>query len=179
MNLATLVLTKIENLPFLTGNLGAQVPPEFQGMLKNPNTPIKLLETQAAIRNGIVSLQSLRLESDEFSLESNGTMGLTDSTLNLTATILFSERLSAALASRVKQLQRVLAKDGRLVIPLEIRGTTSKPIVLPNVQKILELGARDALEREGSKAIDKLLGKKDPAAAEGAKQLLDGLFRRK
>lgn len=178
INLAAATLSKIENLPFVQGALSTHVPPEFQAMLRNPNTPIKSLQAQASIRDGVVSLQSMTLESTEFSLESNGTMKLVDGGLNLTATISFSQKLSSGLADRVKELRRVLAKDGRLVIPLAIQGTTSKPIVLPNVQKILEMGARDTLEKEAGKALDKVLGKKNPAAAEGAKKVLEGLFGR-
>jgi uncharacterized protein involved in outer membrane biogenesis len=178
VNIAAATLSKIENLPFLQGALSAHVPPEFQRLLSDPNTPIKNLQAQGNIRDGVVSLQSMTLESTEFSLESNGTIRLTDGAINLTATISFSQKLSAGLAERVKELRRVLAPDGRLVIPLAIQGTTSKPIVLPNVQKILELGARDALQKEAGKALDKVLGKKNPAAAEGAKKVLEGLFGR-
>lgn len=158
-NLAGLVLKNINNLPFLSGALLESVPAEQQSEVTSNSTPIKSLTGTMQISGGFLSTRNLNLLSTLFSLEASGKAGF-DSSLDLSATILFNPQFSLAMAGRTKELKNLLDKQNRLVVPLAISGTPPAVIVLPDVSKLLQTGAGKVLQEKAGKALEKVLGGK-------------------
>jgi hypothetical protein len=176
-NLPQAVLSSIgKGLPFLQETLLESVPPEFQAIVREPDTRIQSLDSSFELQGDLTVLRSLEAVGDIFSLRSSGSIAR-DGTLDLTMTLTFSPEFSQALARRVKDIGKVYDSAGRLVIPLTLKGRSPKLIVLPDLSKLMQTGAGRIIEREAGRAIDRALGK-DSDTARGVKDLLGGLLKR-
>jgi hypothetical protein len=176
-NLPRAVLSAIgKGLPFVDEALADNVPPEFAGIMNEPDTRIESLDSTFELQGELTMLRSLRAVSDIFTLESSGSIAR-DGNLDLKATLTFTEEFSRALARRVKDIGKVYDSKGRLVIPLTLQGRTPKLLVLPDLSKLMQTGAGNIVEREAGRAIDRALGK-DPETARQLKDLLGGFLKR-
>lgn len=155
-NIASKTLSLIKDLPFITGSLLDAVPESLIGEVDGEDTPIREMKLDYSLNNAILNAKSFSLLSSIFDLNGRGTIGL-DQTLNLEAEILFHPEFSRALANKVKEIEQVLAKDGRLIIPLKIQGKAKDLKITPNLKKLIEVGATKMLEEKvKEKVTDKL-----------------------
>ena len=157
-NIAALVLQSLEKVPFVKSTMSDAVPGEHSGAMSDSTTPIRQLNTTAKIKNERIEVNSLLMESALFSLEGRGTINF-DQSLNLKATFRFIAPFSLAVVAKVPELNKLLDKENRLVIPLQIIGTATTPVILPNIEEILKLGAGKALQEKATGFIGKALGK--------------------
>jgi AsmA protein len=88
-------------------------------------TAFSTLETDFMIKQGIVSLQKLLADSHDFQATGNGTVGF-DHTLNLAVNLNLSQGMSQKIAGS-SPVAKVAMKDGRLRLPLVIKGTLQNP----------------------------------------------------
>lgn len=174
VNLAQLVLASVKGIPLIEEALLARVPPEFEQLLREPDTRIQRATTTFEFSPQGVDLRTLTLKHEIFELTSNGQIA-PDGDLNLRATITFSEQFSRALATRVKRLENILTPPGQLIIPLQIRGISPRLIVVPDLKGLMQTGAGKVIEREAERAIDKAFGK-GSSRSNGVKDALRGLL---
>jgi hypothetical protein len=159
-NIAAAVVGKLDSLTFLAGTLRSFVPTNFRIYLEKPDTEVKDVRADFSLHQGIISLSSFALTSDIFSLDGSGTIAL-NGDLNLTTTIYFTKDFSQALAQQGRDIKRILASDGRLIIPLTIQGRSPALIFYPNLSKIIETGAAKEIQEKALSALDKALGGKN------------------
>lgn len=169
-NLAASVLKGVTNLPWLQGSLYG--PASGSEAVQKDATVIRSMSGSFTLGGARMRTSDLKLVSDVFDLEGEGSIGF-DSSVDMNATIYFNPAFSAQLALKTKELNRILDKNGRLVLPLTLQGTPPSIIVVPNLKKLLEVGATNLLKDEAGKAIDRALGGKAPG---GGKKLLENLF---
>jgi hypothetical protein len=156
-NLPQVILTKVDSVPFLEGSLRQFVPKEFERFLSSPDTEIRELTTSFTILNGSISFSNIALTSDIFSLAGNGTVS-PDGALSLNTTFFFTREFSEALTQRNKKSKALLAADGRLIVPLAIRGKAPTIGIYPDLAKIIETGAAKALQDKAVSALERALG---------------------
>lgn len=139
-NLANQVMSNVDGLPFISGNLRKRVPAEFERYFSSPDTVIRELNAKFAIAKGVVQLNELRVIADIFSLISQGSVGV-DGQLDLKATIAFAPDLSNAITNRVLEMKPLLNKEGRLAIPVLVKGKAPAVAVLPDITDIAQRAA--------------------------------------
>ena len=62
--------------------------------------------------------------------------------------------------------------EGRIVLPVMIKGTPPKIIVLPNLEKLMQTGAKRVLQKTADDLLQRALGgKQKTAPPQGAGQL--------
>ncbi|HLZ34418.1 MAG TPA: AsmA family protein [Nitrospira sp.] len=88
-------------------------------------TAFSIVETDFMIKQGIVNVQKLLLDSHDFQATGNGTVGF-DQVLNLAVNLNLSQTLSQKIAGS-SPIVRLALKDGRLRLPLLITGTAQNP----------------------------------------------------
>lgn len=94
--------------------------------IDNPKvTAFSTIETDLAIKQGIINVQRLLMESHDFQATGGGTIGF-DQMLNLTVNLNLSQELSQKIAAS-SPVVKVAFKDGRLALPLTITGTAQAP----------------------------------------------------
>ena len=94
--------------------------------LDNANaTVFSTIETDLAIKQGIVNVQRLLMDSHDFQATGGGTIGF-DQKLNLTVNLNLSQDLSRKIAG-ASPVAKLAMKEGRLSLPLIITGTAEAP----------------------------------------------------
>lgn len=157
VNLAGETLRAIKDLPFVEGALARKVPESLRAQIESSSTPIEELSGLFRVSGGKMRTDNLRLVSSLFSLTGDGSVGF-DQQIDFNATISFSQELSLALAASVKELSRVLNEEQRLVVPLSIKGTAPNLMVVPNLDRLLTQGAKQAIKEKAGEALGKLFG---------------------
>jgi len=94
--------------------------------LDNPKTTVfSTIETDLAVKEGVVNVQRLLLDSHDFQATGNGTVGF-DQTLNLKMMLTLSQALSQKI-SGLSPVARLALAEGRITVPLLITGTLQSP----------------------------------------------------
>ncbi len=88
-------------------------------------TAFSTVETDFLIKQGIVHVQKLLMNSHDFQATGGGTVGF-DQTLNLTMNMSLSPVLSQKIAES-SPIGKLSLKDGRLTLPLLITGSVQRP----------------------------------------------------
>ena len=88
-------------------------------------TVFSTIETDLAIKAGIVHVQRLLVDSHDFQATGNGTIGF-DQTLNLKVTLNLSQALSQKITGS-SPAARLALSEGRINVPLLITGTVQAP----------------------------------------------------
>ena len=88
-------------------------------------TAFSTIETDLAIKQGIINVQHLLMDSHDFQATGGGTIGF-DQTLNLTLHLNLSQDLSQKIAG-ASPIAKLAMKEGRLSLPLIITGTVQAP----------------------------------------------------
>lgn len=94
--------------------------------LDNPKvTAFSTIETDLTVKQGVIYVQRLLMDSHDFQATGGGTIGF-DQALNLMANLNLSQDLSQKIAGS-SPVAKLAIKDGRLVLPLLITGTAQAP----------------------------------------------------
>jgi len=94
--------------------------------LDNANaTAFSTIETDLAIKQGIIDVQRLLMDSHDFQATGGGAIGF-DQTLNLIVNLNLSEDLSQKIVG-ASPVVKLAMKEGRLSLPLIITGTVQAP----------------------------------------------------
>ena len=94
--------------------------------LDNPKiTAFSTIETDLAIKQGIIHVQRLLMDSHDFQATGGGTIGF-DQALNLIVNLNLSQELSQKIAGS-SPAAKLATKEGRLSLPLLITGTAQAP----------------------------------------------------
>ncbi len=88
-------------------------------------TAFSTIETDLAIKQGIIHVQRLLMDSHDFQATGGGTVGF-DQTLNLIVNLNLSQDLSQKIAGS-SPVAKLALKEGRLSLPLLITGTAQAP----------------------------------------------------
>lgn len=146
--------------------------------IDNPNaTVFSTIETDLAIKQGIISLQNLLMDSHDFQATGGGTIGF-DQRLNLLVNLNLSQEASQKL-SGASPVVKIAMKDGRLSLPLTITGTAQAPSYGVDV-KGLTGKVQEQVKQKVQEAVGGLLkgtAKPEDLKREG-QELLKGLFGR-
>lgn len=173
INLGAKVLGATKGIPLLDGALLANVNPKYQGYFASENTPIKSLSAEGVLGGGSVSLGSLVLVSDAYTLNSSG-KAVMGGAVDLKARIVFNKEVSEGIVGSIKELRKILSADGTLEIPLELAGVPPSLTVIPDVGRLIELAAKGALREKAGEAIGKVLEKQ--GIGKDAQKAIEGLF---
>ncbi|MDO9117358.1 MAG: AsmA family protein [Nitrospira sp.] len=140
-------------------------------------TAFSTIETDLAIKQGVVMLQNMLMDSHDFQATGGGTIGF-DHALNMTVNLRLSEALSQQVAGS-SPVARLAVKEGRLTLPLLIGGTLDAPSYGLDM-KGLTGKVQEQIKQKAEEAIGGLLkGTTKPKDLEQeGKQLLKGLFGR-
>lgn len=157
-NLVNLVLGAVKDLPFLSGSLLDVAPEELRGEIEGEDTPIRSLEALYTIKDSALNLNKLSLESTIFSLNGTGTIGF-NSKINLNVQFVFNEKFSESLVAKAKEAKRLIGKDGRLSLPIQIIGTAPKLIAIPDLKELVKQGATREIEKKIEEKAGQLLNK--------------------
>jgi len=141
--------------------------------LDNPKvTAFSTVETDLAIKQGVIYVQRLLMDSHDFQATGGGTIGF-DQTLNLTLNLNLAQDLSQKIAS-ASPVAKLAIKDGRLVLPLLITGTAQAPSYGLDMKRITGK-VQEQVQKKVEEAVGGLL--KGTTKPEDLKQEGQELFK--
>ncbi len=146
--------------------------------IDDPNaTVFSTIETDLAIKQGVINVKNLLMDSHDFRATGGGTIGF-DQRLNLIVNLNLSQEVSQKLAG-ASPVVKIALKDGRLSLPLAITGTAQAPTYGVDL-KGLTGKMQEQVKKKVEDAVDGLLKgttKPEDLKREG-QELLKGLFGR-
>jgi len=117
-------------------------------------TAFSTIETDLAIRQGVIHVQRLLMDSHDFQATGGGTIGF-DQALNLAVNLNLSQDLSQKVAGS-SPVAQVGMKEGRLSLPLMITGTAQAPSYGLDM-KGLTGKVREQVQKKAEEAVGGLL----------------------
>jgi len=140
-------------------------------------TAFSTIETDLAIKQGIINVQRLLMDSHDFQATGGGTIGF-DQRLNLLVNLNLSQEVSQKIAG-ASPVVKLALKDGRLNLPLTITGTAQAPSYGVDLK-----GVTGKVQEQVKKKVEETVGglikgttKPEDLKKEG-QELLKGLFGR-
>lgn len=140
-------------------------------------TAFSTIETDLAIKQGIINVQRLLIDSHDFQATGGGTIGF-DQRLNLAVNLNLSQDVSRKLAA-ASPVVKIALTDGRLSLPLTITGTAQAPAYGVDVK-----GLTGRVHQQVQKKVEEAVGgllkgtKKPEDLKKEGEELLKGLFGR-
>lgn len=140
-------------------------------------TVFSTIETDLAIKQGIVTVQRLLMDSHDFQATGGGTIGF-DQRLHLTVNMNLSQALSQKI-SGLSPVAKFAMKEGRLSLPLTIGGTVQQPTYGLDMKGVTG-AVQEQVKKKAEEAIGGLLkGTTKPRdVKKEGQEMLKGLFGR-
>jgi uncharacterized protein involved in outer membrane biogenesis len=163
VNVLRQVLDKIAVIPGLSNTIEAGLPERFKEKLTQKNTRFSDIKLPLTIENGRIVLADTAIEAEEFVFQGTGEAGF-DSSYSLQGGFFISQDLSASMVSSVPQLKYLLDEKGRVYLPLMIFGQAGNQVQFSiNADYIAKKLLENQAKQQILKALDKALGREDPA----------------
>jgi AsmA protein len=146
--------------------------------IDNPKaTAFSTIETDLAVKQGLVTVQRLLMDSHDFQATGGGTIGF-DQRLNLALNLHLSQDLSQQLAG-ASPVIKLAMKEGRVTLPLTVTGTVQAPSYGLDM-KSMTGKVQEQVQKKVEEAVGGLLkGTTKPEdLKQQGKELLKGLFGR-
>ncbi len=122
-------------------------------------TPFERASATFAVRDGVARTDDLQFRSHDLDLDGGGSVAV-DGALAFDVVSTFSREATSDLLKRTPQLRFRVGEDGRLSVPMQVRGSAKAPTVQLDLDRVLREGLRRELKNEGAKGLLKrLLGK--------------------
>jgi AsmA protein len=140
-------------------------------------TAFSTIESDLAIKQGVINVQRLLMDSHDFQATGGGTISF-DQKLNLIVNLNLSQDMSQKI-SAASPVVKIAMKEGRLSLPLTITGTSQAPSYGVDV-KSLTGKVQEQVKKKVEEAVGGLLKgttKPEDLKKEG-QELLKGLFGR-
>ena len=129
-----------------------------KGVAKD-ETPFERLSAHFDVAKGVARTQDLEFRSADLDLDGGGTIA-EKGKLDLDVTASFSKPVSAQLIEKTPALAIRAGEDGRLTVPLQVKGTLASPSVRLDVDRVINEGLRKKLQKETKKKLlDKIFGR--------------------
>lgn len=129
-----------------------------KGIAKD-ETPFDSLSASFDVVQGTAATKDLEFRSRDLDGDGAGTVG-PGGVLHLDVLASFSRTVSEELVAKTHALSIRQGTDGRLSVPLQVRGTIHDPAIQLDLDKVLNEGVLRALKKEGTKSLlKKLLGR--------------------
>jgi len=126
-----------------------------KGVAKD-ETPFDHLSANFVLTAGTATTKDLEFRSPDLDGDGAGTVGLGGAVkIDLLAS--FAKSISDQLVAKTHALSIRQGPDGRLTVPLQIRGTIQAPRIQLDLQKVIQEGALKQLKERGTKSLLKRL----------------------
>lgn len=140
-------------------------------------TAFSTIESEFAVKQGLIAVQRLLMDSHDFQATGGGTIGL-DQSLNMKLTLNLSQALSQKIADG-SPIAKVAMSGGRLSLPLLITGSTQSPAYGLDIKMFAGKVQEQVKEKVKGAIGDILKGSAKPEdLKQQGKDLLKGLLGR-
>jgi AsmA protein len=179
VNLADAVLGRLTGLPGLTALVPRDVRERYPEGFSTGDTRFEELGGTVRIADDRATSDDLALRARDYSVLGKGFTTL-DGRVDLTATLVASERLTGDIVRGVKEARWVTNQAGRVAVPFRLTGTLPRLRVLPDTGFVTQAVGRGLVDKGVGALRDALDGgkKKGKGDTDALRKGLEGLFGR-
>lgn len=138
VNVLAATLDKLNMLPDLVQKLKNNLPERYSSLLSQNYTAFKPINADFEIRDTSIWFDKLHVESDTFYFTANGSVGMIDQDLQISADLFIPKDLSVALINTAPELKYLADNNGLITMPLEISGKMPNIAVMPDLKYVLQ-----------------------------------------
>jgi hypothetical protein len=148
LNLLREVFARVSILPGLVEMLEARLPPEYREKLAAQDTAFAPIDLSAALADGSLQFDDLKVRTDAFGVTGAGRVGL-DRAIDIRSMLQVEPALSEAMIKSVEELRYLTSPEGEIEIPVTIHGQAPNVSVTPDVSyvasKVVKTKAQDLI----------------------------------
>jgi hypothetical protein len=137
----------LANLPVVSAQALRQVMRAHPRAFGEEDAPFDVIETVFELSGGWIDLRRLVLTTEEYDITGSGRYSL-DGEAKIETQLTFAQAVSEELVTAEPYLRYARMGDGRVQVPVAIRGTTPKLGVLPDVSRLGQTAARQAITEQ-------------------------------
>lgn len=157
LNVLKTVLDKISFLPNASSRIEASLPEKYKDKLNNKDTEINTITAPCKISNGVIVLDPISVEADEFVLSGKSQAGF-DGKYALDGAFKIPAELSTAMVAGVPEMQYLFDEDKNISLPVHVSGQGGQVPAISVTQTAIDMG-KNAIRNEGKKQLEKILNK--------------------
>ena len=161
LNVTRELLGKLEIIPGISEKMSARLSQDYQKKLQQTETRFAPIEIPLRAAAGVLYADSISITSDTF-LVNGGLQAALSGPVNGRFLAAIDPEFSAALMKSVRELGYLTDRQGQIVIPFSLQGTTAHPQLSPDLQ---DIASRMAVSKT-QELISGMLTKKKTAAAD-------------
>ena len=159
VNLATDGLKKIKGLPGIGDLLPASVVERHPELFNNPDTDIQSAGLTFVLQGTRITSHDLAMQTPDYGMTGDGWFDM-DKNIDMGSRVILTPQLSKEIIAEKKNVVYLTDKEREVIIPMLVRGTLPKPIVVPDVAELAQRAGTQLIQKQGAQALGKLLGKK-------------------
>lgn len=169
VNLANELIAGIRSLPLVPANLDERLRAKHPHLFGGNSTAFENLDGEFRITGGKIATDDLFLKAADFYVKGDGWLGF-DRTLNLKTSFVFSEAVSRDIVRELPIAKYLQNAEGRIVLPLVLRGDVVKPSIVPDSDAIGAAFQRGAVDEGRGRLRDEIKDR----LGDGVKDLFGG-----
>lgn len=149
------ILSILDSVPVVGLELSESLPPAYRAILTSENTSFEKLSAKGDIKGETINLSSYLADTKGVHVKGSGKIVKED--LDLDLSLVLENELVSSIEQSKPKISRFKESDGTIVFPANVskRGD-GKPIVTPDVKKIMKQQAGEEIKRRADKVLDKI-----------------------
>jgi uncharacterized protein involved in outer membrane biogenesis len=159
VNVVGSAIRKINGIPAIGTLFTPAIVERHPALFSSPDTDLKLVRMSYVMTGPRLTSQDILVQSDDYTVNGAGWFDM-DKNVDLSVHVLMSPQFSSELRAEKKNVVYLENQSGQIEIPLLIRGTLPHPMVQPDVQVLVQRAASHAMQKQGSRLLNRYLGKK-------------------
>ncbi|MBP7216227.1 MAG: AsmA family protein [Candidatus Omnitrophica bacterium] len=163
MNVFQQVMGKLTMFPGIAAKIESALPERYKQSLAKKDTALSDMTLAVEIDKGRLIFRDTTVTADAFSLKSNAEVGF-DGSYAMEGSFLIPEDLSAAMITKVPELEYLLGADKQILFPLKLSGKAAGVKLSVDAGYIAQKLIANQAKTQILKVIDKALKPKEPAA---------------
>ncbi|MBF0386164.1 MAG: DUF748 domain-containing protein, partial [Candidatus Omnitrophica bacterium] len=157
LNVLKTVLDKISFLPNVSSRVEAKLPEKYKTKLQDKDTEIKKISSPCIISKGVILLEPISVEADEFIFDGKCQAGF-DQRYSLDGKVKIPAELSTAMGEGIEELKYLYDEKGNISLPVHVTGKGANVPVFAVTQTAIDMG-KNAILNQGKKEVGQILNK--------------------
>lgn len=154
-NLAEGVLAGVTGVPGLTSLINPRVRQKYPETFEAKDTEFKELKGVFSLGDGRMNVKNLRITAADYTVQGSGSVDF-DRKIDFRSFLIFSERLSADLASAAREVKYTFNDQNQFEIPFRLTGTLPKVRPIPDSRYLAKMIQR-GMVRKGTEELQRRL----------------------
>jgi hypothetical protein len=160
----------LDAVPGVNLEINEAIPDGYRRILTSENTSFEKLAAEGSIQGEKITLNSFLADAHGYQVNGSGTISTQN--IDLDVQVILEKDLVSHIEKKKPKVERYKEEDGTVILPITFRKKgSSKPLIVPDVNRLLKQQAGAEIKKKAEKALDRL--------KPGLGDALGGFFKKK